>query len=145
MKWIKANELMPEMFDQSDLHYRVDGKKTDGVFLSEDVFEYRFAGRNICLEREDFHRIEWLDESPSADQAGEDEKSKEMLKAAMALVRTGWQMACDELLTFCNERKVSPDFMNQIVEMMDATKKREFNWEKFNEEAEKIGIKPTTH
>lgn len=70
----------------------------------------------------------------------EQEKSKEMLQIAMALVRCGWQMACDEMLLWCSDKKVSPQFTDQLFEMMDKEKKKQFNWAKLREEMEKMDI-----
>jgi hypothetical protein len=67
-------------------------------------------------------------------------ESKEILQVAMALVRCGWQMACDDMLLWCADKKVSPQFTDQLIEMMDKEKKRQFNWVKLREEMEKMGI-----
>jgi hypothetical protein len=61
-------------------------------------------------------------------------ESKEILQVAMALVRCGWQMACDDMLLWCADKKVSPQFTDQLIEMMDKEKKRQFNWVKLREE-----------
>lgn len=66
-------------------------------------------------------------------------KDPEAITIGMGLVRTGWQMACDKMFEWCNERKVSEDFAKQLFDMMDEEKKQQFSWEKFDEECKKIG------
>ena len=70
----------------------------------------------------------------------ENKENTEMLQVAMALVRCGWQMACDELLLWCSDKKVSPQFTDQLLDMMDKEKKRQFDWGKLRQEMEKMGI-----
>lgn len=63
--WIKASERRPEYYDNPDVHYRVDGKKVSGIFISPDCFEYKELSRYVTIEKENFYRVEWLDESGS--------------------------------------------------------------------------------
>lgn len=68
------------------------------------------------------------------------EKNNEMLQVAMALVRCGWQMACDHILEQFKEREVPEWFADILLDMMDKEKKRQFDWIKLKEEMEKMGI-----
>lgn len=68
------------------------------------------------------------------------EKSNEMLQVAMALVRCGWQMACDNILEQFKEREIPEWFGDILLDMMDKEKKRQFDWVKLKEEMEKMGI-----
>lgn len=67
-----------------------------------------------------------------------EDKNNEMLKVAMALVRCGWQMACDEILLRCGDRPTW--FTNILIDIMDKEKKRQFDWVKLREEMEKMDI-----
>jgi hypothetical protein len=104
-------------------------------------FRIPFDGTNKFYDEKHF---EWAKEAYLAglrdNQEGkpEEKDENEALNAAMALCRTGWQMACDELLSYCNERKVSPEFIDHLFTMMDEKKKRQFSWETLRAEMAKM-------
>ena len=68
------------------------------------------------------------------------EKDKQMLQIAMALVRCGWQMACDHILLQFGDKQIPDWFGDILIDMMDKEKKKQFNWVKLREEMEKMGI-----
>lgn len=67
---------------------------------------------------------------------------KQTLETLMALVRCGWTQAANEILTYCSDNKVSPQFMDKIFEMLDENKKHQFVYGLFEEELKKAPAPP---
>lgn len=93
MRWVKASDQVPSIFDSHERHYRVDGKKVDGgrFYKSPNgdfVFEYRHLSGFITDA--DLSSVEWLDESstPSAREA-ELEREVESMVAQLHAVYEG--------------------------------------------------------
>lgn len=88
MKWIKASEKIPELYPvnaSSELHYKLDGRKVDGFFLHSQCFEYfdvTISGYSQ-IEGHEFGRIEYLDESPTAQQQGESGELPDIYKGEL--------------------------------------------------------------
>ena len=61
--WVKASERLPDMYDASELHYRLDGQKNSGFLRRWDAGPVVFLSwgetYNIVY---DLSRVEWLDE-----------------------------------------------------------------------------------
>jgi hypothetical protein len=89
MKWIKASERLPDIFEAHEKHFRLDGKRSDVILVTEHptkgvVFEYR--SRNGWQIVEDLTRVEWLDESPDTEIL-DDAHEKEVMMAAFVKVK----------------------------------------------------------
>lgn len=114
-------------------HYRY---KFSNDKLDTDLFEVRDGAlmKIAGTGRLEFNAIEILDESVSED------RNKETLQIAMALVRCGLQMACEHILLEFGDKKIPDWFGGILLDMMDKEKKRQFDWVKLKQEMEKMDI-----
>lgn len=86
LRWVKASERLGEFEDSDVPHWKffhpfwckIDGKPADRPFFRKDietgktVFNYKYFGEySKDIEETEFDRIEWLDESASQFQSGE--------------------------------------------------------------------------
>jgi hypothetical protein len=87
------------------------------------------------------------DQEKSSEQPGKGEAdnkpSQEIIDASMALVRSGYQMAIDEIREYGSD-KFSPDFMNKLLQMSDRDKKKQFNWGVLHKEMEDVKAEAAT-
>lgn len=63
--WVKASERLPDMEKASELHYRLDGKRSDGKLVKKNdgVFFRPDGDPNLFYYViSDLSRVEWLDE-----------------------------------------------------------------------------------
>lgn len=62
--WVKASERLPDIYDPSSFHFELDLRRVNGEFISDEVFEYYNPATCTYkhLEKEEFHRLRWLDE-----------------------------------------------------------------------------------
>lgn len=83
MEWRKTNIQLPPSLDFADVHYRLDGKRSDGIIIEiingEFVYEWREQG--VYHQIADLSRVEWLDED-TKDAEGEGKFNLDQMRDA---------------------------------------------------------------
>ena len=74
--FIKASDRLPNMPNNHELHYRLNGVKCIGQFYDKngegEICFHVFGGEGFAdydINKSDFDRLEWLDESPADGEA----------------------------------------------------------------------------
>ena len=74
--------------------------------------------------------------SPIQNKPEESDKTneREVLDLSMKLVRYGWDAAAEKILDYCFHNKVTPEFSDMIMAMLDENNKNKFVWENFEKQ-----------
>lgn len=114
----------------------------EGEIINEDQFEMREVFHHDSPRRKVSYAYP---KQPEGKEKGEVElNSPDTVKDLMALVRYGWNAAATEIFDYCNANKVSQAFTDKLIEMLDESKKRDFSYERFKEEYDKLLVESSS-
>ncbi len=74
-RWVKASDQLPPSLDLTEVHYMLDGKKSNGILIesADGFFTFEWAECGLYRTITDLSRVEWLDETPDVNTDTETE------------------------------------------------------------------------